>query len=95
MVEGKSLSYKVIMEVAKQEEVEPLEIEVPLYSVIDPELLDELGSESHSKNGASLNIQFEYYGYLVTIRGPDDVTVKSSQDEPNFQLQPSKSEGAE
>lgn len=95
MVEGKSLSYKVILEVAEQEGVDPSDIEVPLYSVIDPELLDALESEARSKSNASLNIQFEYYGYLVTIRGADDISVKPSQAEPQFQLQPSTGEGSE
>ncbi|SEQ44960.1 HalOD1 output domain-containing protein [Natrinema salaciae] len=86
MGERKSLSFEVIMEVAEQEGVGPTEIDVPLYSVIDPELLDRLGSESNSKNDTNLNIQFEYYGYRVTIRGEDDISVRPSQGEQDLQL---------
>lgn len=71
---------RVVVElVAGCEGISPAELSPPLYSVVDPDALDELfQSQSSGPSDAPGQIQFEYLGYEVRVRSDGEVEVASS-----------------
>jgi hypothetical protein len=69
-------SRAVINQIAAIEDVDPVELEPPLQSVID---LDALDSLYRAKNGASVDVTFKYGDYVVTVDGDTDVTVRDAE----------------
>jgi len=63
---------EVVQAVADARGVTPLELERPLFDVIDPDCLDRL---VESGDG-DLVVTFEYYGCTVTVHGDMDVRVE-------------------
>lgn len=61
-------SYAVIKTVAEIKDTEPESLE-PLYSIIDPDALDQLFQQTnHDKSSFESGISFSYEGYDVTIK---------------------------
>lgn len=56
----------VLLAVAEAKEAEPLALD-PLYSVIDPDTLNDLIQSTVSKNGGSVRLTFRYEGFGITI----------------------------
>jgi hypothetical protein len=61
----------VIHAVADARGVSPLELETPLFEVIEPDALDRLVDSGTP----GLTITFEYEDCIVTVDGENDVTV--------------------
>lgn len=72
--DGEMLSTKVITEVAAREGVDPLELEEPLYEIVDVSALEKM-VESASGQEGTFEVSFSYYGYDVSVDGVGDVTV--------------------
>ena len=71
-MEGReSLSEQVIRAVAEAEAVDPLDLNPPLYSAINPDALDALFRETTGE------VRFTYHGHTVTIGADRHVTVDS------------------
>lgn len=66
------LSQLVVEAVARTEGVDPLDLEVPLYDAVDPDALDALFQSGATVEG---HVEFEYYGYEVTVTGDGCVTL--------------------
>lgn len=60
-----SVSTQVVYQVAAHEGADPCSLE-PLYSVVDPEALDDL-CDAHRETGTFSRITFEYLEYEVEI----------------------------
>ena len=58
--ETRSASEAVVHEVAEQEDVQPEDLNPPLFEAVDPDALDGL-----LKNTGT--VSFEYHGYVVTV----------------------------
>lgn len=71
-------SEAVIYRVASCESVDPLELR-PMYDAIDPDALDSLVYDS-ATSGATLQVQFSYHGYDITVMG-DGVVHVDQEDE--------------
>lgn len=66
------LSERIITAVADKEEVEPWNLDPPLYEVIDPDVIDELYQSScNDEHDTELSLAFSYAGYRVTITDGD------------------------
>jgi hypothetical protein len=74
-VDRRPVSEAVIESVAASEGVSQAELRPPLYSVVDPESLDDL-CRSIDSNG---RISFTYLGYDVTVSGDGCVDVRSER----------------
>lgn len=59
--DNRSPSEAVLYEVAEQIDVQPEDLNPPLFEVIDPDALDRLF------NGETGRVTFEYHGYLVSV----------------------------
>ena len=62
-------SQAVVEKLAAAEDVDPTELEPPLYHAVDPDALDSL---VESATGP-LTVEFSYYGYVVRIDGSGTV----------------------
>lgn len=72
------ISQSVVDAVAGAEGVDPLDLEDPLYEVVDPDALDALfQSESAAVEG---HVEFRYYGYEVTVTGSGHVSLEAVDD---------------
>ncbi len=67
---GVALSTAVVRAVADREGVDPIELDEPLYEVIDSEALDELFASGDG------SVTFEYYGYEVTAHSDGQVDLQ-------------------
>lgn len=68
---SESASRKVVETVAEAEEVDPLDLEIPLYEAVDPEALDYL----FSRADPSCEFEFNYYGYRILVQKDDRLSV--------------------
>lgn len=59
-------SVTVVDALSREEGVDPLELDTPLYDVVDPEALDALLEESDADD---VTVSFTYESYDVTIDG--------------------------
>lgn len=75
MVMGEMLSTKVSKEIAAREGVDPLQLDEPMYDVIDVGALETLVETAGSRDGGSIEVEFTYYGYDVVVDETGDVTV--------------------
>ncbi|MHB9287038.1 HalOD1 output domain-containing protein [Halobacteriales archaeon Cl-PHB] len=64
---GEALSTAVVRAVADREGVDPIDLEQPLYAVVDSEALDDLFSTAEG------SVTFEYHGYVVTAHSDGTV----------------------
>ena len=71
-----SITAAVVEAVAAAEGVEPVDLDVPLYSAIDPDALDRLFRSAPADNGIIGRITFTYAGYDVTVQATGDVRVE-------------------
>ena len=72
------LSQSVVDAVARAEGVDPLDLEVALYEVVDPDALDALfQTECGAVEG---RVEFEYYGYDVTVTASGRVSLDAVDD---------------
>lgn len=55
-------SMAVIRAVASEEDVDPTDLDVPLYDAVDPGALDSL-----FESGFDGHVRFTYYGYEVSV----------------------------
>jgi hypothetical protein len=71
---GDMLTTKVSTEIAAREGVDPLQLDRPLYDVIDVDALERL-VETAGRGDGEFEVEFEYYGYDVVVDGSGEVTV--------------------
>jgi hypothetical protein len=64
-------SETVLSEVAQQEDVQPEDLNPPLFEVVDPDALDGLFK------GDTGRVSFEYHGYSVTVDHSANVSLQS------------------
>lgn len=75
VAEPTPLSMKVIEAIAQREGIDPVELQTPIYEVVDLDALDALTrGESES---TSVEISFTYEGYEVTVDNDRDVGITS------------------
>ena len=72
-------SQAVVENLAAAEDVDPTELEPPLYHVVDPDALDSL---VESATGP-LTVEFPYCGYVVCVDESRTVTVTPVDQAPN------------
>lgn len=75
MSEGASISLKVIEEVAAREGVDPVELQPPLHTAVDPEALDAVFESTSSTTRAAGSIEFHYQGYEIRVDSSGEVQV--------------------
>lgn len=82
-----AVSVAIARKVATLEGADPTEITPRLYDAIDPDALDSLfcGADG-AANDEAPTVEFEYYGYSVTVEGPDDVRVTKAETESDVNL---------
>jgi hypothetical protein len=74
-----SPSELVIEAVAEREGVSPTELSRPLNEVVDPEALDALFEpQPNGRPRSDGRVEFEYYGYTVTVDVDGTVTVEDA-----------------
>ena len=67
-------SVRVISEVAEREGIDSVDIDTPLYEVIDPDALDSLFA-SAGQHTHGCHVIFTYAGHEVTVRADGTVDV--------------------
>lgn len=73
---GTAPSERVVEKVAEQEGVSPTALSRPLNEVVDPEALDALFEpQPDGRPRGDGRVEFEYYGYMVTVDVDGTVTV--------------------
>lgn len=82
-LESNSASERVIDTIATAESVDPVELD-PLYTTIDPDVLDSLfhsqQDSSSEPSAPSAEMRFEYQGYAVRVTAGGQVSVDEVQD---------------
>lgn len=73
--ESTPLSMAVIDAVARREGIDPVDLETPMYDVIDLDALDAL--TSGDTGGTSIEVSFTYAGYEVTVDDERDIQVEA------------------
>lgn len=73
-----SLSESVIEAVADREGVDPMDLTAPLYDAVDPEALDAMVQNDAKYNESSLRIEFQYYGYTISVSADGSVQVSDA-----------------
>lgn len=76
-----SVGRAVVEQVATAEGVDPVEIPVPLYDVVDPDALDALVTDSESESTVLSEITFPYYGYDVAVAADGSVSITPVDDD--------------
>lgn len=71
------LSTKVITAVAAREGVDPLELDRPLYDVVDVSALETMVESASGREG-TFEVTFSYHGYVVSVDATGDVAVTES-----------------
>lgn len=81
-INGDSITTRVVKRIAIMEGVDPLELQPPLYSIIDIDAVEELfASVADDRSDGTISVEFEYQGYQVTIESDDEVYVRVKQTE--------------
>lgn len=70
---AESLTTQLVLAIARQENVDPLELSPPLYDAID---LDGLAALFCGSQDGFVRVEFTYAGHHVTIEGDEDVQIK-------------------
>lgn len=70
MANRDELSTRIIQEVAEREGTNPQTLSPPLYSVIDPDSLNDLFRESTG------SVTFSYLGYEIVVNHSGEITIK-------------------
>ena len=73
--ETRSASEAVVHEVAEQKDVQPEDLNPPLFEVVDPDALDGLFNKNTGR------VSFEYHGYLVTVDHSAKVSLQPIESE--------------
>jgi hypothetical protein len=72
----RSVATAIVERIAAAEGIDPLDLEVPLYDVIDPDALEALTNASDDGDArADLELTFSYSGYIVTVDGRGNVEI--------------------
>lgn len=75
-----SITTEVVKKIANMVEADPLELEPPLYAVIDIDAVERLFATAENAPGAgTLSLTFEYQGYQVVIEHEDEAVVSVTQ----------------
>ncbi|QLD88204.1 hypothetical protein HWV07_03805 [Natronomonas salina] len=75
-----SITTRVVKRIAIMEGVDPLELQPPLYSIIDIDAVEGLfASAADDRPEGTISVEFEYQGYQVTIESDDEVYVRVKQ----------------
>lgn len=69
------LSYTVVETVAEAEAVDPVELEIPLNDVIDPDALEALFESTNTAPRRTGQVTFEYAGHTVVVGSDGTVMV--------------------
>lgn len=75
-------SRAVVAAVAEAEGVDPTELSPPLYTAIDPDVLDTIFQAGSDPEGTG-HLVFEYLGYEVTVLPDGEVRVEDPTSEPD------------
>ena len=70
-----NVSNAVVERVAKAEDVDPRELNVPLYEVIDPDALDALFAPTGDGPRPVGKVTFEFCGHTVVVAGDRTVSL--------------------
>lgn len=70
MDDSDELSAHIIQKIADRENTNPEDLSPPLYSVIDPDSLDNLF------RNAPASVTFEYLGYQVEVNHLGEITIQ-------------------
>lgn len=69
----------VIEAIAEHEGVDPLDLDQPLYEVVDPDALDAIIDDGGDGGGAAdLTVRFSYNGCRVQVSGDGSIEVAPS-----------------
>lgn len=66
---------EIVERVADREGVDPVDLNVLLYDVIDADALETLSNTSDRQPQANLCIEFTYHGYAVTVVGSGKIII--------------------
>lgn len=69
----------VAEKIAEREGIDPLDLEKPLYVVVDVDALDALTNGQRDYR-SQLKVEFEYLGYEVEVRRNGEVSVYEKSD---------------
>lgn len=73
------ITHRVLAAVAEAEDVDPVDLEPPLYDVLDGGLLDDLIASNHDcVDGPSLQLAFSYHGYHVHVDATGSVSIETN-----------------
>ena len=76
---AESFSYTVVESVARHKGTEEIELDPPLYEVLDPDALDALFT-GRGETRCPGRISFEYSGCTVTVSSTGHVLVEDAED---------------
>lgn len=67
---------RIVEEIANREDVDPVALDPPLGSVVDPDALETLVASENGATDAERLVRLSYHGYDVTVRPGGDVVVE-------------------
>ncbi|MDS0476443.1 HalOD1 output domain-containing protein [Natrinema sp. 1APR25-10V2] len=79
-LDRESVSIRVVEAVAKQEEIDPLEVSPPLHDSIDPAALDALFEPTQTGERTSGTVTFRFHGYRVRVEGDGSIYLEDDPD---------------
>ncbi|WP_049971302.1 HalOD1 output domain-containing protein [Haladaptatus cibarius] len=68
-------SILVVEAVARKMDVEPYQLQPPLYDVMDPEILDRLRRDA-SHGDANVTVSFTYCGFDIVVPSDGEISVE-------------------
>ena len=80
MLDHDSIALAVVESVAEREGVDPVALEPPLHSVVDPEALEALFRSTNTTERMAGTIQFDYCGYTVHVDASGTVHLTEAVD---------------
>ena len=75
-MDSDAISVEIVQRIAASEGVDPQDLDVPLYDVIDPDALETLVAGARD---GSFEVAFTYHGYDVVVDGEGTVSVNEPQ----------------
>ena len=83
MTVERSPSQTILDRIAEREGISPVDIEPPLFEVIDPEALDALFHDERGTREPERRVAFSYAGYDVAVIGDGRVRIEEREKDPS------------
>lgn len=87
MIQGESISVRIVQKVAAREGVDPTTLTPPLEHVVDTDALDALFRPTDRGRATAGTVEFGYRDYAVTVDASGDIRLTETSSSPEARSQ--------